>query len=194
MVKITNAKFITSAASKSQFITSEKPIIAVSGKSNVGKSSFINALAGQKKLARVSQDPGRTRLINYFDFGSFILADLPGYGYAKVSKAEKAKWAQLLDDFFNEGGVKHVISLCDVRHEPTEDDRLMVNFLYARLIPFNIVATKADKLSRAQQDKALTVIAAAFKCGRGDIIVTSSQTGQGLDKVLEELEKVIQPE
>ena len=83
-----NAKFITSAAAKSQFITGQgKPVIAVSGKSNVGKSSFINALAGQKKLAKVSGDPGRTRLINYFDFGTFILADLPGYGYARVSKA-----------------------------------------------------------------------------------------------------------
>lgn len=191
MLKITNAKFITSAASKSQFITSEKPIIAVSGKSNVGKSSFINALAGQKKLARVSQEPGRTRLINYFDFGQFILADLPGYGYARVSKAEKAKWAQLLDDFFKVSGAKHVIALCDIRHEPTEDDRLMVDFMYSTLMPFNIVATKADKLSRAQQYRALSVIAAAYKCGRGDIIATSAQTGQGLDRVREEIEKVI---
>ena len=191
MLKITNAKFITSAAAKAQFITAEKPIIAVSGKSNVGKSSFINALAGQKKLARVSQEPGRTRLINYFDFGTFIVADLPGYGYAKVSKAEKAKWAQLLDDFFKVGGAKHVIALCDIRHEPTEDDKLMINFLYTTLTPFNIVATKADKLSRAQQDKALSVIAAAFKCGRGDIIAASAQTKQGYDRVLEELEKVI---
>lgn len=191
MLKITNAKFITSAAAKAQFITSEKPIIAVSGKSNVGKSSFINALAGQKKLAKVSQEPGRTRLINYFDFGQFILADLPGYGYARVSKAEKAKWAKLLDDFFKCGGAKHVIALCDIRHEPTQDDLLMVNFLYASLIPFNIVATKADKLSRNQIDKAVTVIAAAYKCGKSDIIATSAQTKAGYDRVLEALEKVL---
>ena len=89
MIKITNAEFITSAASKAQFITSDKPIIAVCGKSNVGKSSFINMLANRKKLAKVSKDPGRTRLVNYFDFGAFILADLPGYGFARVSKEEK---------------------------------------------------------------------------------------------------------
>ena len=86
MLKITNAEFITSAAGKAQFVESEKPIIAVCGKSNVGKSSFINMLANRKKLAKVSKEPGRTRLINYFDFGRFILADLPGYGFARVSR------------------------------------------------------------------------------------------------------------
>ena len=94
ILKFSNAQFIISAADKSQFVKSEKPIIAVCGKSNVGKSSFINMLAGRKKLAKVSKDPGRTRLVNYFDFGEFILADLPGYGYASVSKQEKMKWAR----------------------------------------------------------------------------------------------------
>ena len=102
MLRITNATFITSAARADQFISSNKPIIAVCGKSNVGKSSFINMLANQKKLAKVSQAPGRTRLVNYFDFGEFILADLPGYGYAKVSKEEKVKWAKTLDAFFEQ--------------------------------------------------------------------------------------------
>ena len=88
-MKITKAEFITSAAGKGQFLKTDKPIVAVCGRSNVGKSSFINMLANRKKLARVSQQPGRTRLVNYFDFGSFILADLPGYGYARVSKAER---------------------------------------------------------------------------------------------------------
>ena len=97
---IPNASFITSAASKEQFILTDKPIIAVSGKSNVGKSSFINMLTNRKKLAKVSKEPGRTRLVNYFDCGAFILADLPGYGFARVSKEEKIKWARLLDDFF----------------------------------------------------------------------------------------------
>jgi GTP-binding protein len=192
MIKITNAKFITSAASKSQFIESEKPIIAVCGKSNVGKSSFINMLANQKKLARVSQEPGRTRLINYFDFGAFVLADLPGYGYAKVSKTEKAKWAKMLDDFFAEKEkIAHVFSLCDIRHDPTEDDKAMVNFLYYHLIPFTVVATKADKLSKNKVQLSLNNIAAIYKCGEGDIIATSSQTRFGLDKVLEAIEKVI---
>lgn len=192
MLKITNAKFITSAATKSQFIESEKPIIAVCGKSNVGKSSFINMLANQKKLARVSQEPGRTRLINYFDFGAFILADLPGYGYARVSKAEKAKWAKTLDDFFAEREkIAHVFALCDIRHDPTQDDRAMVEYLYYHIIPFTVVATKADKLSRMQAGKSVANIASFYKCGQGDIISTSSQTKQGLETVLARIEQII---
>lgn len=191
MIKITNAKFITSAATAEQFITADKPIIAVCGKSNVGKSSFINMLANQKKLAKVSQEPGRTRLVNYFDFGQFILADLPGYGFAKVSKIEKAKWAKTLDDFFAQDNIAHVFSLCDIRHDPTTDDSQMLEFLYFNLIPFTVIATKADKLSRAQQQKSVKNIAAIYKCGAGDVIATSAQTRQGLDEVLNEIERII---
>lgn len=193
MQAYTNAKFITSAATREQFITSDKPLIAVCGKSNVGKSSFINMLANQKKLAKVSGEPGRTRLVNYFDFGEFILADLPGYGYARVSKGEKEKWAKLLDDFFAEGCTPaHVFALCDIRHEPTADDKVMVNFLYGRLIPFTVVATKADKLSRAQLQKAMTTLSTAYTCGRDAIIATSAQTRYGLERVIEEIDKVIE--
>ena len=187
-----NAKFITSAASKGQFITTDKPIIAVCGKSNVGKSSFINMLANQKRLAKVSQEPGRTRLVNYFDFGAFVLADLPGYGYAKVSKDEKVKWAKLLDDFFAEGTVAHVFTLCDIRHEPTSDDKIMVNFLYERLIPFTLVATKADKLSKAQMNKSMTMLSTAYTCGRDAIIPTSAKTRFGLERVIEEINNVVE--
>lgn len=189
----TNAKFITSAAKKEQFITTDKPVIAVCGKSNVGKSSFINMLAGQKKLAKVSSEPGRTRLVNYFDFGDFVLADLPGYGYARVSKGEKEKWAKLLDDFFAEERTPdHVFALCDIRHEPTADDRVMVNFLYERLIPFTVVATKADKLSRAQLNKSMAMLSTAYTCGKDAIIATSAQTRLGLERVIEEINKVIE--
>lgn len=188
-----NGQFITSAAAKSQFIKTDKPVIAVCGKSNVGKSSFINMLAGQKRLAKVSQEPGRTRLVNYFDFGAFVLADLPGYGYARVSKAEKAVWARLLDDFFADGeSIAHVIALCDIRHDPTADDITMIGYLYARTIPFSIVATKADKLSRAQAEKSLTSIASKYGVGRGDIIAVSSKTRQGLGDIVKEIEKVIE--
>ncbi|MDE7076591.1 MAG: ribosome biogenesis GTP-binding protein YihA/YsxC [Clostridia bacterium] len=189
----TNAKFITSAAKKEQFITTDKPIIAVCGKSNVGKSSFINMLANQKKLAKVSGEPGRTRLVNYFDFGDFILADLPGYGYAKVSKVEKERWAELLDDFFSgECMPAHVFALCDIRHEPTSGDKVMVNYLYSRLIPFTVVATKADKLSKAQQNKSLTALSTAYTCGRDAIILTSAKTRFGLERVIEEINKVVE--
>lgn len=192
MIKITKAEYLTSAADKSGFIKSDKPIVAVCGKSNVGKSSFINKLANRKKLARVSQEPGRTRLINYFDFGQFILADLPGYGYAKVSKAEKAKWAKMLDDFFAEKeNIAHVFALCDIRHDPTADDRTMIDFLYRRLIPFTIVATKADKLSRQKVKQNVSNIAAIYKCGSGDIVAASSVTRQGLDEVLLAVEQIV---
>ena len=191
MLKITNAQFIISAADKKQFIKSEKPVIAVCGKSNVGKSSFINMLAGRNKLAKVSKDPGRTRLVNYFDFGQFLLADLPGYGYARVSKGEKEKWAHLLDGFFAEKCANHVFALCDIRHGPTADDIQMAEFLYYNLIPFTIIATKADKLSKAAIGRSVQQIATAYKCGVADIIVTSSETKQGLDKVLEKIEIIL---
>ena len=187
-----NAKFITSAAAKAQFIKTDKPVIAVCGKSNVGKSSFINMLANQRHLAKVSGEPGRTRLINYFDFGDFVLADLPGYGYAKVSKAEKAKWGQLLDDFFKgEQKVTHVFALCDIRHEPTADDKIMLNFLYSSLIPFTVIATKADKLSKAQLTRAVATISTAYTIGRDAIIPTSAKTRFGLEKVIGEIEKIV---
>lgn len=193
MLKITDVAFITSAASKSQFIRAEKPIIAVCGKSNVGKSSFINMLANRKKLARVSKDPGRTRLVNYFDFGAFILADLPGYGFAKVSKAEKARWARLMEDFFaDRSNCSHAFSLVDIRHDPTADDVNMVGFLYAGLIPFTVIATKADKVSRMAGLNGAKNIAAKLKCGADDVIITSSQTRVGLDKVLSRIEGVIE--
>lgn len=192
MLKITNAEFITSAATKEQFIKTDKPVIAVCGKSNVGKSSFINMLANRKKLAKVSKEPGRTRLVNYFDFGEFILADLPGYGFARVSKAEKLKWARLLDDFFAEkSGVAHVFSLADIRHDPTADDRQMVEYLYYHTVPFTVIATKADKLSKAQQANGVTSIAAVYKCGRDNVIATSAETRQGLERVLERIETVL---
>lgn len=191
MIKI-KAEFITSAATKSQFIKPEKPIIAVCGKSNVGKSSFINMLANQKKLAKVSKDPGRTRLVNYFDMGEFILADLPGYGYARVSKDEKLKWGRLLDDFFaDKGAIAHVFSLADIRHDPTADDRQMIEYLNYHILPFTVIATKADKLSRAQAQRSVINIAATYKCGADNIIVTSSETRQGLNEVLEKIEQII---
>ena len=192
MLKITKAEFITSSASKAQFIQSEKPIIAVCGKSNVGKSSFINMLANRKKLAKVSKEPGRTRLINYFDFGEFILADLPGYGFARVSRDEKRKWARLLDDFFAEKDrIAHVFALADIRHNPTADDMQMIEYLYYHLVPFTVIATKADKLSKAAQSKSKTNIASFYKCGADNIIATSAQTRQGYEDVLSAIEKFI---
>ncbi|MBO4988693.1 MAG: YihA family ribosome biogenesis GTP-binding protein [Clostridia bacterium] len=190
---IKNATFITSAASKRQFIEPNKPKIAVCGKSNVGKSSLINRLAGQNKLAKTSAAPGRTRLVNYFDFGEFILADLPGYGYAKVSKAEKDKWTKTLDDFFaDKESISHVFLLVDIRHEPGELDRQMTEYLHFHTIPFSAIATKSDKLSRAQQKAAVRIVAAGLKLGEGNILPFSSQTGAGKDELLSLLDVIVE--
>ncbi len=190
---IKTTKFITSAANKSGFITTEKPIIAVCGKSNVGKSSFINMLANNKKLARTSVTPGRTRLVNYFDFGEFVLADLPGYGFAKVSKDEKNRWAKLLDDFFTESGkIAHVFSLMDIRHNPTEDDKDMVTYLNHFIIPFTVIATKADKLAKTRIKPAVRNLAACINIGEDNVIATSAQNAFGKEKVLEKLDKIIE--
>lgn len=190
-MKIKNATFITSVADSGKFYKTNKPIIAVAGKSNVGKSSVINMLAGNGKLARTSVTPGRTRLINYFDFGDFVLADLPGYGFAKVSKSEKDKWGKLMDDFLKTEDLALLITLLDIRHDPTAEDFMMLNFLYHYAIPFVPVATKSDKLSKTRVKPAAAKIASAIKVGASDVIACSSVTGSGKDAILSAIEKAI---
>ena len=191
-IRIKNATFITSAASKSQFIKPTKPMIAVCGKSNVGKSSFINMLANQKKLAKTSSAPGRTRLVNYFDFGEFILADLPGYGFARVSKGEKEKWAKTLDQFFKDKEkIAHVFMLVDSRHDPTADDVQMIEFLHYHTIPFTVTLTKADKLSKMKLKEHIKAIAADLYLGTNNLLSTSAETGYGKNDVLAKIRAVI---
>ena len=191
-LKIKNATFITSAANAAQFLITEKPIIAVCGKSNVGKSTFINMIAGQKRLAKTSAAPGRTRLVNYFDFGPFILADLPGYGYAEVSKAEKAKWAKTLDQFFaQKSRLAHVFLLLDCRHDPTADDLQMLKYLNYHVVPFTAALTKADKLSRMKLKEQTVKIAAKSGLAAGDIIATSGETRQGKEEILQKIAQII---
>ena len=190
-MKIKDATFITSGASADKFLKTDKPIIAVAGKSNVGKSSLINMLANKKKLAKTSVTPGRTRLINYFDFGDFVLADLPGYGYAKVSKEEKKKWGDLLEFFLATENVLLMISLVDIRHDPTADDKMMLNYLYHYAKPFKLVATKADKLPKTKIKPQLQNIATKLCVGVSDLIASSSETGLGKDLILNEIEKAI---
>lgn len=193
LLTVKNATFITSAAKREQFITPSKPMIAVCGKSNVGKSSFINMLANRKKLAKTSSEPGRTRLVNYFDFGAFILADLPGYGFARVSKGEKEKWAKTLNAFFEKKEqIAHVFMLVDSRHDPTEDDVQMIEFLHYHTIPFTVVLTKADKLSRMKLKEHIKAIAADLYLAPANLIATSAETGQGKTDVLNKVHSVIQ--
>ena len=188
---IKEATFVTSVASADKFLKVDKPLIAICGKSNVGKSSLINMLANRKKLAKTSVTPGRTRLINYFDFGEFMLADLPGYGFAKVSKEEKKKWGALLESFLATQKLQLVISLVDIRHDPTSDDKMMVDYLYHYALPFNLVATKADKLGKTKIKPRLKEIATELRVGISDLIASSAETGLGKSEILSAIEQAL---
>lgn len=198
MFTIKKSSYVKGAAQYSQCIVSDLPQIAVAGKSNVGKSSFINFLVDDGKLARVGKLPGRTRLINYFLINEnspdeFLLADLPGYGFAKVSDAEKLKWANLLENYLaKEQMLKHVFFLVDIRHDPTKDDVTMYNYLFKNNVPFTIVATKADKISKSQVKNRCRAIANFLKVGEGDIVAVSSLNKVGKEAVFDRIEKVLE--
>ena len=191
---IKQAKFVTSVADASKMPDFGACEIAIAGKSNVGKSSFINFMVNQNKLAKTSQEPGRTRLLNYFEInnGEYYFVDLPGYGYAKVNKQEKQKWGGLIENYLRESKrLINVFVLVDMRHEPTDDDKMLINYLYSYNIPFTIIATKADKLSRAQQQKCLSVIATALCVGTKDILVTSASAKTGKEGVLARIDTLL---
>ena len=189
---IKNVTFITSVANKKDFLVPNKPLIAICGKSNVGKSSLINMLANKKGLAKTSTTPGRTRLVNYFDFNDFVLADLPGYGFAKVSQKEKLKWAELLEDFFKYSSlITHVFSLVDIRHTPTKDDENMLNYLHHYALPFTIVATKADKIGKTRIFDRVKDIGNYLAVGSQSVIAVSSETGYNKNKLLDKISSVI---
>ncbi|MBR7186345.1 MAG: YihA family ribosome biogenesis GTP-binding protein [Clostridia bacterium] len=191
-MQINGATFITSAAHASQFITPTKPMIAICGKSNSGKSTLINLLANQKRLAKTSSAPGRTRLVNYFDFGAFVLADLPGYGYAAVSKEEKEKWGRTLDAFFaRKEDLAHVFLLTDIRRDPSQDDLQMVAFLNYHIIPFTVIATKSDKLSRMKQKERLRAVANAYGLGMGNVLSASGLTGDGKSELIKKISEIL---
>lgn len=194
---IKKSSYVKGAAQYGQCVVSDLPQIAVAGKSNVGKSSFINYLVNDGKLARTSKLPGRTRLINFFLINQdmpdqFFLADLPGYGFAKVSDAEKLKWADLLEKYLaNESKLVHVFFLVDIRHDPTADDVTMYNYLFKNNVPYTIVATKADKISKSQVKNRLRSIAAYLKVGEANLIAVSSTAKTGKDAVLDRIDKVL---
>lgn len=190
---IKKAEFLISVANIAQ-LPEGKTEIAIAGKSNVGKSSFINFMCNNKKLARTAKEPGRTRLLNYFDIngGEFTFVDLPGYGFAKVSKEEKSKWAALLERFFVESkGLKHTLLILDIRHNPTEDDMQMLKYLYFYNIPFTIIATKTDKLSKSATFKRKHELAKFIGVGVDNILPVSSLQKTGKEEVLERLEQVL---
>ena len=163
-MEIRTAEFVTSMADYGKFPGRGLPQIAVAGKSNVGKSTLINRLCRRNKLARTSSTPGKTRLLNVFLLnGEFHLVDLPGYGFAKVDKQEKLRWGKMMQDYFTQAEeLKHVLCLVDIRHEPTEDDITMNRFLRQSGIPFSVIATKTDKISRGARSKYLAPICRAL--------------------------------
>ena len=195
-MEIKSAEFITSMASYGNFQGKGLKQIAIAGKSNVGKSSLINCLCRRNKLARTSATPGKTRLLNVFLLNNeFHLIDLPGYGFAKVDKQEKARWGKMMQDYFEQADeLLHVFCLVDIRHEPTEDDRNMNTFLRQMGIPFTVIATKADKISRGARQKQLAPICRALLVQPWEIICWSSEDGTGRDQLLSHIEQLLQEE
>jgi GTP-binding protein len=163
------------------------PEIAFAGRSNVGKSSLLNKVLRRRSFARVSKTPGRTREINFFKVNdAFLLADLPGYGYAKVSKERSAEWGPLIESYLR--GTKDLrgfVQLLDVRHDPTDDDRQMLDFLADVAVPVMFVATKTDKISRGAVDRRIRELAIILQVDEDHIIPFSAQTGAGRDELAE---------
>ena len=192
-INVNNASIAMTVGNRAQFPRDPRPEIALSGRSNVGKSSLINTLLGRKSLARVSSAPGKTITINYYDIDKkMYLVDLPGYGFAKRSKESKKSWSSLTEDYFlknpSSDAIKLVIQLIDIRTGPTEDDVMMINWMIDAGVEFVVVATKTDKLSKAQLKEALDALMRDYFEGTGiEIIPFSSVTRVGKDEVWQKI-------
>ena len=192
-MEIKKAEFITSMPEYTDFPGKGLPQIAVVGKSNVGKSSLINRLCMRNKLARTSSTPGKTRLINVFELNeAFHLIDLPGYGFAKVDKQEKARWGNMMQKYFEQSSeLLHVLTLVDIRHDPTQDDLQMNQYLRQMNIPYTVIATKSDKISRGARQKQLAPICRGLLVQPWQVLCFSSEDGTGRDQLLELLEQIL---
>lgn len=168
--------------------------IAFSGRSNVGKSSLINKIFNRKSIARVSAMPGKTTTINFFRLESVRFADLPGYGYAKVAKAEKERWAELIGSYLHsDRAIVLVFQLVDIRHAPTKDDLQMIDYLIDSETPFVIALTKADKLSKREREERLKALQSEIPCAEQiTMLVTSAEDGEGMEQIHEIIEELAQ--
>lgn len=178
------ASLLLSAANKSHYPQDDLPEIALAGRSNVGKSSFINTLLGRKNLARTSSKPGKTQLLNFYNIDDKLrFVDVPGYGYAKVSKAERLKWGKMIEEYLtSRDNLRAVVSLVDFRHDPSADDIQMYTFLKYYDIPVIIVATKADKVPRGKWNKHESMIKKALDFDSSDgFVIFSSVTREGFE-------------
>ncbi|MBQ7060912.1 MAG: YihA family ribosome biogenesis GTP-binding protein [Clostridia bacterium] len=196
-LRIKKAEFVTSCGKGSRYPEREGQEIAIVGKSNVGKSSLINALCGSNKLAKTSQRPGKTRLINFFrclygEKGAFTLVDLPGYGFALASKQEQADWGALIESYLASGRVSHIFMLIDIRHDPTADDIQMFKYVLYYALPYTLVATKADKLAKSKRRQAANR-AAKLLGAPPYAIAFSAETGEGRAELLERIAGIVLP-
>lgn len=187
-----NAKFRTSYGKFEQIPPPERTEIAFSGRSNVGKSSLINKIFNRKALARVSATPGKTATINFYELGNIYCVDLPGYGYAKVSKSEKQSWNRLIGGYLaSQRELALVFQLIDFRHPPTADDISMVNYLIDGEFPFVVVLTKADKLSKKQREERRKALLTELPCADEITIVEfSAETGEGVEEIRAIIEEI----
>lgn len=190
---IKKASFIKSAVKEDQYPEAVMPAVAVVGKSNVGKSSFINCIANNFKLAKTSGQPGKTRLINFFLFNeNFYLVDLPGYGYARVSRKEMEGWGVMIERYLtSENNLRLLVLLVDIRHNPTQGDIQMLEWIRHFGFNFVIVATKADKLSKSKASQNVVKIAKKLEIQRDRVIPFSSVNRAGKEKVLAVFEEYI---
>ncbi len=193
-MKINSAELIVSAVRRSQYPLDGLSEFLLLGRSNVGKSSFINTITNNKKLARTSQTPGKTRNLNFYLLNNeFYFVDVPGYGYAQVSKQEQKKFGLMIEEYLEKRqNLKRVYLLVDLRHKPSEDDIIMYKFLKYYHVPTTIVATKADKLPNSKKAKAKKLILDTLALEVGDNFYTfSSETKEGKENILKELEGLI---
>ncbi len=193
MIKYESAQFETSFGTSAQLKESDLPEIAFAGKSNVGKSSLLNKILNRKSLAKVSSMPGKTVTINFFRLNCCRFVDLPGYGYAKVSRDEKLRWADLMESYFKtDRDIRLVVQLLDMRHKPTQDDLDMIDFLVQTGYNFIVVLTKCDKLNKTETAKMLESITQEIhKYADVDVIPFSSLKGTGVAQVREQIEKAL---
>lgn len=192
-MRFDNAVFEAAFGTSGQFLESNLPEIAFSGRSNVGKSSLLNKVIGRKALARVSSVPGKTITINFFRLDSCRFVDLPGYGYAKVPQSEKLRWAKLMEDYFDSGrNIRLVVQLIDMRHEPTKQDLEMIEFMNEKNIPFVVALTKCDKLNKTERGNMLLKICSVLtEYGNISVVPFSAVKGDGADELRRLFEKAI---
>ncbi|NRD76030.1 YihA family ribosome biogenesis GTP-binding protein [Bacillus sp. BRMEA1] len=193
-MKVTSSEIIISAVRPEQYPDTDLPEFALAGRSNVGKSSFINKMLNRKGLARISSKPGKTQTLNFFLINELLyFVDVPGYGYAKVSKTERAAWGKMIETYFTtRQQLKTCVLIVDLRHPPTEDDCMMYDFLKHYEIPCLIIATKADKIPKGKWQKHLKVTKETLEMDPNDqIVIFSSETGEGKDKVWSILERYL---